>query len=233
MQSEDILPGVADLRLRLQHQLEHRLEGERVGHKEDLSTCTMLDPRFKNFDFKRVGAEERAQARKWFIKNYVDNWAPTSEPDEEDVDKAKEKDEPSPKRRKVADFLDDDSDEDDAGEDTEVAVATPDPDQDEGNGESPAQPQEKEDPRRDEVMKYLALPQVIATDGFNVLNWWKDHQALFPNLAKMARQYLALPASSAGVERLFSAAGEMHDKKRKRTHESTLSHMLNIKVNAP
>ena len=36
---------------------------------------------------------------------------------------------------------------------------------------------------------------------------WSRHRTVFPNLSRMARQYLATPATSAGVERLFSAAG--------------------------
>ena len=32
----------------------------------------------------------------------------------------------------------------------------------------------------------------------------------WPNLAKMVKQYFPVPASSAGVERVFSAAGKMH-----------------------
>mmetsp|Transcript_14069 Transcript_14069/g.42928 ORF Transcript_14069/g.42928 Transcript_14069/m.42928 type:complete len:86 (-) Transcript_14069:101-358(-) len=54
----------------------------------------------------------------------------------------------------------------------------------------------------------------------DVLAWWKacDHSNLtdpasgtpagLPTLAKMARQYLGCPASSAGVERMFSRAQE-------------------------
>ncbi len=33
-------------------QLEIRLTGEREGHLEDLLMMTILDPRFKNMDFK-------------------------------------------------------------------------------------------------------------------------------------------------------------------------------------
>ena len=42
-----------------------------------------------------------------------------------------------------------------------------------------------------------------------LLDWWKNHEYRFPKLAKMAKQYLAAPASTAGVERVFSAAGRM------------------------
>lgn len=201
------------------------MEGERVGHKEDLCICTMLDPRFKNFDFKRADANTRAEARKWLIDVYVKDWAPAVE--EEEQDDEVENTVPAPKRQKRHNFLYSDSDSD--GEDAEPEQATS--DQDGGDTRS-QQPASKEDPRREEVMKYLALPQVQADEDFDLLEWWRAHESFFPNLAKMARQFLALPASSAGVERLFSAAGEMHDKKRKRTSEMTLSHMLNIKVNA-
>ena len=39
----------------------------------------------------------------------------------------------------------------------------------------------------------------------------------------MAKQYLASPFSSAGVERVFSAAGKMHDDLRKSEKDSTLA----------
>ena len=39
------------------------------------------------------------------------------------------------------------------------------------------------------------------------LMWWKQHQEEFPRLARMVRQYLAVSASSASPERLFSSVG--------------------------
>ena len=49
----------------------------------------------------------------------------------------------------------------------------------------------------EEQSAYMALP----------VEWWRRQRTVFPNLSTMARQYLATPATSAGVERLFSAAG--------------------------
>ena len=43
-----------------------------------------------------------------------------------------------------------------------------------------------------------------------MLAWWKAKETKWPALAKMVKQYFAAPASSAGVERVFSAAGKMH-----------------------
>ena len=59
-----------------------------------------------------------------------------------------------------------------------------------------------------------------------MLLWWKEKEAKWPNLAKMVKQYFAVPASSAGVERVFSAAGKMHSDLSKSAKDSTLEHSL-------
>ena len=41
----------------------------------------------------------------------------------------------------------------------------------------------------------------------DVLDFWKQNQDVFPLLAKMARIVLAIPASSAKSERVFSTGG--------------------------
>jgi hypothetical protein len=87
-----------------------------------------------------------------------------------------------------------------------------------------------------EVDKYLQLPALpTCRHGQDTcpLEWWGVHQVQLPHLAKMARQFLALPASSAGVERLFSAAGRQHDDLKKAIKEDTLSMQLEVKVNIP
>jgi hypothetical protein len=90
--------------------------------------------------------------------------------------------------------------------------------------------------RTSEVDKYLQLPALPTCRHGNdscPLEWWSLHQHELPHLAKMARQFLALPASSAGVERLFSAAGRLHDDLKKAIKEDTLSMQLEVKVNIP
>ena len=39
------------------------------------------------------------------------------------------------------------------------------------------------------------------------LSWWKQHELEFPRLAQCAKYILAIPASSATSERIFSAGG--------------------------
>ena len=85
-----------------------------------------------------------------------------------------------------------------------------------------------------EVDAYLQLPalpfQRRGTDT-NPLDWWSVNGPNMPHLLKMARQFLAMPASSAGPERVFSSAGKMHDDQKKSLSEDTLCMMLDIKMN--
>ena len=86
------------------------------------------------------------------------------------------------------------------------------------------------------VDKYLQMPALPhSRNGRDTcpLEWWKMHAPQLPHLAKMARQFLALPASSAGCEKLFSAAGRMHDDFKKVTSETTTGMQLEVKINVP
>ena len=89
----------------------------------------------------------------------------------------------------------------------------------------------------DEVERYLRLPQIPLHNASghdqDILYWWKEHSSNFPYLSKMARQFLAAPASSAGAERLFSGAGKMHDDQKKSTDKKTLENQLMISMNFP
>ena len=77
----------------------------------------------------------------------------------------------------------------------------------------------------DELEEYLKCPREEDTD-LKLLEWWAGRAARWPNLAKMVKQFLAIPASSAGVERVFSAAGKMHDDLRKSVKDDTLEASL-------
>lgn len=57
---------------------------------------------------------------------------------------------------------------------------------------------------QDELDQYLALPRVNTDDA---IAWWLEptQQKNFPNLSKMAMDYLSIPGMSAEPERLFSS----------------------------
>jgi hypothetical protein len=65
------------------------------------------------------------------------------------------------------------------------------------------------------------------TDPVNLedrpLAWWKQHGHLFPTLSRLARRYLATPAKSCPVERLFSVAGQVDAAKRARLSSDNLT----------
>eukprot|EP00966_Prymnesium_polylepis_P294950 6811173-Prymnesium_polylepis.1 len=68
----------------------------------------------------------------------------------------------------------------------------------------------------------------------DVLAWWKAKDCCndgLPALAKMARQYLGRPASSAGVERMFSKAGKLYDDAKKGQNDETLEAALFASAN--
>jgi hypothetical protein len=74
--------------------------------------------------------------------------------------------------------------------------------------------------KKGELDKYLTDPTIdIHTD---ILGWWKYHAAEYPCLARIARDYLAIPATSAPAERLFSAAADLITKKRGSLSDDTI-----------
>ena len=72
----------------------------------------------------------------------------------------------------------------------------------------------------------------------DILSWWKqrDHSLPadpqtnrpegLPRLARMARQYHNEPATSAGAERLFSAASRAHHDLKGAMNDNSLEHEL-------
>lgn len=57
----------------------------------------------------------------------------------------------------------------------------------------------------EEFQRYDLVAQIPSNQ--DPLVWWKQNEASFPRVASMAREYLAVPASSASVERVFSSVG--------------------------
>ncbi|MGH0123568.1 UNVERIFIED_CONTAM: hypothetical protein FKN15_037013 [Acipenser sinensis] len=58
-----------------------------------------------------------------------------------------------------------------------------------------------------EISNYLSQPYL--PEDSDPLAYWKGKQMEFPHLAQLACKHLAIPASSALVERLFSVAGKV------------------------
>jgi len=63
----------------------------------------------------------------------------------------------------------------------------------------------------------------------NILEWWKVNPGRFPNLARMARDILAVQGGSVGVERVFSMAGDGIPYRRSRLKSSTIRSSMLVK----
>jgi hypothetical protein len=51
--------------------------------------------------------------------------------------------------------------------------------------------------------------QTCADEDVQPLIWWKENAKSFPNLPAMAKDYLAIPGSSASSERAFSGGRQL------------------------
>jgi hypothetical protein len=71
----------------------------------------------------------------------------------------------------------------------------------------------------------------IADDNVNPFEWWASRKTQFPNVAKLARKYLSIPASSAPSERLFSDAGNLITSERTRLDPKLVEKMMFIRKN--
>lgn len=58
-----------------------------------------------------------------------------------------------------------------------------------------------------ELRAYLQTTEVDS--DADPLQWWRCYQANFPRVAKLAQQYLCIPAKSAPSERVFSTGGNI------------------------
>ncbi len=62
-----------------------------------------------------------------------------------------------------------------------------------------------------EIQSYLNCQVGPCTE---ILQWWREHQAQFPQLSKVAKNIRCVQASSAPSERNFSIAGNVVSKRR-------------------
>ncbi|CAG8446528.1 17985_t:CDS:2, partial [Dentiscutata erythropus] len=72
----------------------------------------------------------------------------------------------------------------------------------------------------DELVKYLQEPLVNC--NIDILTFWKLHEKDYPNLSKMARDFLAIPGTSVPVERIFSNSADLISSKRYSLNPETI-----------
>jgi hypothetical protein len=65
----------------------------------------------------------------------------------------------------------------------------------------------------------------------NYLDWWRVHHSKYPNVWRLASCILAVPATSAPSERVFSSAVNIVNKKRVRLKPETVDLLVFLKGN--
>ena len=91
------------------------------------------------------------------------------------------------------------------------------------------QDSKKNDDDNEEMNRYLQGPCLPMET--NPLQYWTDEKC-FPKVSKVAEVVLAIPASSAAVERLFSVAGKIYRPERCRLSDNKFEQLMFIKCNS-
>ena len=83
----------------------------------------------------------------------------------------------------------------------------------------------------DEVEMYLqSKPPPRST---NIFEWWKVNEPRYPNIARLAKSMLCIPATSTAAERVFSSAGITVSKRRSCLKPENLDKILFLNKNLP
>lgn len=80
-----------------------------------------------------------------------------------------------------------------------------------------------------ELSMYLQAPGPDSeTDP---LEWWRQHELSFPSVARLAKKYLCIPATSSSSERAFSASGNIITCKRSCLKPNTVDQLVFLALN--
>ena len=80
-----------------------------------------------------------------------------------------------------------------------------------------------------ELDTYLDEPVIEDGPNFDLLDYWRVHSTRFPNLSRMARDYLAVPGTSTPSERAFSAGRQLITDFRCRLKAETITACMLLK----
>lgn len=81
----------------------------------------------------------------------------------------------------------------------------------------------------EEVQHYRSV-QSLSVES-NPLVWWRDNENQFPHLAKLAKRFLGIPATSVPSERVFSTAGDIVRAQRASLTPDNVDMMVFLKKN--
>jgi len=225
IQPKDLHPSVKAARAALHESLMGFWVADIPTHRLNfLLICTLLDPRLIDLRLPLITAQTRTQARDAFLAEYALNWAPLKSKENE-VEKGPSEEAP-PKE--------DQGDGGSCGSFRQVGMGSFSEFMGamEAHGMIPDAVVEDKDEDKAEVGEAEAyLEMQKAPQTVDVLQWWASHKSVYPNLARMAQQFLAVPATSASCERVFSLAGRIFGDLTQNQNDCTLEERMWAKIN--
>ncbi|CAF4080075.1 unnamed protein product, partial [Rotaria sp. Silwood1] len=81
-----------------------------------------------------------------------------------------------------------------------------------------------------ELDRYLEDETKI-DNKMNILTYWDLNKSLYPNLARVAKRILAIPATNTTIERLFSDSGNTVTDRRTRLDSDNINYLLFVMHN--
>ena len=67
-------------------------------------------------------------------------------------------------------------------------------------------------PSKSDLVKYLDDPiEVIPSENFNILHWWRMNEVKYPIVSKLAKDILSIPITTVSSESAFSTGGRVVD----------------------
>jgi predicted small metal-binding protein len=83
---------------------------------------------------------------------------------------------------------------------------------------------------KSEIDLYLT-DEARVDNNMNLLMYWNSNKTVYPNLARIAKRILSIPATNTSVERLFSHSGNTITNRRTRLDDEKVNSLLFIKRN--
>jgi len=81
----------------------------------------------------------------------------------------------------------------------------------------------------DEIEMYLQSKS--PSRSVNIFEWWKVNEPKYPNVTRLAKSVLCIPATSTAAERVFSSAGIAVSKKRSYLQPENINKTLFLNKN--
>ena len=215
---EDDTSMIKDMKRNMLEKLENRYSDEQI---KILKICTLLDVRHKNDDYVKDNYDELSTQVKELDTQQKQHESQVSQPESQ----VTQHEIPATEGQEVANL----SLIGNTGRRSKKKASIFEYDND-------VIPQETDDQQWNDLYIEVTHYQKIRMkkeekEKTDVLTWWRFHQKLFPNLFKLVKVFLHIPATSVPSERIFSLAGYIVRSRRSKILAANVDKAIFLKKN--